>query len=428
MAPWVASLIFLGMLVLVFSEKLNRSLAAILASASMVLAGRLLGFYNEDMAAAAIDLGTLGLLLGMMTLVALLEPTGFFEYLAIWTGRFSGGQPRRLLILLGTVTTLLSMFLDNVTTVVLIAPVTIMICEILGLSPLPYLVAAALLSNTGGVATLIGDPPNVIIAEAAGLSFNSFLTHTLPVVVIAWLASLFLLLHLFRRELSAQPSNLEVLLAIDPDQALSDKGAARKVLGVLGGVLGLFFLQNRLQLSPQLIALGGAAVALLLVRPRLHEVLLRVEWEVLLFFVALFVTVGGLEASGVLHSLVGVLHDISYIPASIFGVLVLWFSAALSAVVDNVPVTIAMAPVIEELGQTGVPVMPLWWALSFGTGFGGNATIIGATTNIIIAGMLQKTRTPLTTALWTRRGLPVMLLTCAIASLFFLLFFPVFQQ
>ncbi|HLE90386.1 MAG TPA: SLC13 family permease, partial [Anaerolineales bacterium] len=195
-------LIFIISLVLIFSEKMNRSIAGIAGAVFMVGVGKILGFYSEEAALEAIDFNTLGLLLGMMILVAMLEPTGFFQYIAVWAARASGGKPVLLFVLLGSITTVLSMFLDNVTTVVLIAPVTILICEILGISPLPYLMAEALLSDTGGVATLVGDPPNVLIGSAAGFSFNDFLIYALPIVAVAWVATLVLLRFLFRDELS----------------------------------------------------------------------------------------------------------------------------------------------------------------------------------------------------------------------------------
>src|SRR3972149_8665610 len=194
----LATIIFFGSLILIFSENLHRSITAVAGGALMVLLGKILGFYSEEAALEAIDFNTLGLLLGMMILVAMLEPTGFFQYIAVWAARASGGKPVLLFVLLGSITTVLSMFLDNVTTVVLIAPVTILICEILGISPIPYLMAEALLSDTGGVATLVGDPPNVLIASAAGFSFIDFLINSLPIVAVAWFVALLLLRQLFR--------------------------------------------------------------------------------------------------------------------------------------------------------------------------------------------------------------------------------------
>jgi Na+/H+ antiporter NhaD/arsenite permease-like protein len=424
MAALVSSLIFGVSLWLIFSEKLNRTIVGFAGAAVMVGAGKVLGFYSEEVAVTSIDFDTLGLLLGMMILVALLEPTGFFQYLAVWAGRWSRGHPVRLLVMLGTVTTVLSMFLDNVTTVVLIAPVTILISEILGVSPTPLLMAEALLSDTGGVATLIGDPPNVLIASAAGFTFNDFLINALPVVLAAWLAALLLLRHLFRRELAVRPPNTEVVLQLNPSEALNDRATARRVLTVLGAAILLFFFHDRLHLSPAFIALSAAAGALVWVRPPIHETLQRVEWSVLIFFSALFVMVGGLEAAGVLRALAGLIVRFNEMPPVLLGVLLIWIVAGLSAVVDNVPITIALIPVIEGLGAAGVATRPLWWALAFGAGFGGNGTIIGSTANIVVASLSERTRTPITSALWNKRGLPVMLATCAVASVVYALAYP----
>ena len=427
-AATVSSLIFVVSLWLVFSEKLHRTIVAAAGAAVMVGMGKLLGFYSEETAAKAIDFNTLGLLLGMMILVALLEPTGFFQYLAVWAGRLSRGHPVRLLVLLGTVTTVLSMFLDNVTTVVLIAPVTILISEILGISAVPLLIAEALLANTGGVATLVGDPPNVIIASAAGFSFNDFLTHALPVVAAAWLAALLLLRYLFRAELSVRPTNADAVLRLNPAETLNDRVTARRALIVLSAAILLFFLHNRLHLSPSFIALSAAAVALVWIRPDLHALFNRVEWSVLLFFTALFVMVGGLEAAGVLRAVASLVARANGLPPVLLGILTIWVVAALSAVVDNVPITIALIPVIEGLGAAGVEVRPLWWALAFGAGFGGNGTIIGSTANIVVASLSERTRTPITSVLWNRRGLPVMLATCAVASVLYALAFPLLRR
>lgn len=425
----VSSLVFLVGLYLIFSEKLDRTITAVAGAAVMVSLGMVLGFYPEEKAIAALDLHTLGLLLGMMILVALMEPTGFFEYLAVWAGRLSQGRPVRLFVLLGTITTVLSMFLDNVTTVVLIAPVTILISEILGISAIPMLVTEALLSNTGGVATLVGDPPNIIIATAAGFSFNDFLIHSLPVVLVAWLAALALLLYLFRKELFSLPANAEAVLKLNPAEALHDWPTARRVLIILAGAILFFFLENYLHISPPFVALSAASAALVWARPAdVAKTLQRVEWNVLIFFAGLFVMVGGLEAAGVLDALTDVITMAADMPPVLFGVLVIWTVALLSAVVDNVPITIALLPVIHELGQAGVNVYPLWWALAFGAGLGGNGTIIGSTANFVVASMSERTRTPITASLWNRRGLPVMLVTCTVVSILYVALYRILYR
>ena len=420
----LSTVIFLGSLILIFWEKINRSIIAIAGSVLMIGIGKVMGFYSEEAAIEAIDFNTLGLLLGMMMLVAMLEPTGFFEYLAVLAARTSKGKPTQLFFLLGSITTVLSMFLDNVTTVVLIAPVTILISEILGVSALPYLVTEALLSNTGGVATLVGDPPNVLIGSAAGLSFNDFLVYSLPIVLVSWAGALFLLKHLFKKELSKRPRRSKAVMKLNPAESFNQPETARKILIVLGGAILLFFVHHLLHIEPSFVALSAAAVALLWVQPDIHEILKKVEWSVLIFFGALFVMVGGLDHAGTLEMAVGLFENASGWSPVLFGVLIIWIVAALSAVVDNVPITIALIPVIKGLGETGIDITPLWWALAFGAGFGGSGTIIGSSANIIVATLSEKTRTPITASLWIKRGLPVMLVTCAIASILYVLIFP----
>lgn len=419
-------IIFFGSLVLIFSERLNRTITAIAGAALMVILGRVFGFYSEEAALAAVDFNTLGLLLGMMILVAMLEPTGFFQYLAVLAARSSKGKPVRLFILLGIITTVLSMFLDNVTTVVLIAPVTILISEIIGISPLPFLMAEALLSNTGGVATLIGDPPNVLIGSAAELSFNDFLIYSMPIVLVAWAGALFLLQYLFRKELSKRPRSVKAIMRLEPAESLNEPLAARRVLIVLGGSILFFFFHHALHVSPSLVALSAAAIALAWVQPDIQELLRRIEWSVLIFFGALFVMVGGLEYAGVMGSVVGLLERASAIPPRLFGVAVIWIVAGLSAFVDNVPITIALIPVVQGLGESGMDIAPLWWALAFGAGFGGSGTIIGSTANIIVTALSEKTRTPITSKIWNKRGLPVMLITCLIASVLYAVLYSTF--
>jgi len=422
----LSSLIFVASLVLIFTEKVNRAIVAFLGAVLMITAGQVFHFFDLQAAIEAIDFETLSLLMGMMIIVAMLEPTGFFEYLAVLAARASRGQPVRLFILLGSVTTILSMFLDNVTTVVLIAPVTLLISEILGVSPVPYLVSEALLSNTGGVATLVGDPPNVLIGSEAGLTFNDFLVHSLPIVAVAWLGALILLRYLFRKDFSKRPRGMRAVMRLNPAESLNDWGRARKILIVLVVAIALFFVHHLLHVEPAFVALAASAAALFWIQPDIEKTLEKVEWSVLVFFGALFVMVGGLENAGVLDSIVGMFRGAADIHPILFGVAIIWSVAILSAVVDNIPITIALIPIIQGLGETGMDITPLWWALAFGAGFGGNGTIIGSTANIIVVTLSEKTRTPISSSLWLRRGLPVMLLTCALASILYTMFYSSF--
>ncbi|MBI9048677.1 MAG: ArsB/NhaD family transporter [Anaerolineaceae bacterium] len=416
-AAVVSSVIFFGTLGLIFSEKVNRTIIAIFGASAMIGFGMVFNFYSEEQAIETIDVNTLGLLMGMMILVALLQPTGFFQYIAILVGKLSKGRPVRLMVLLGTATTILSMFLDNVTTVVLIAPVTILICEILGLSAMPFLMAEAMLSNTGGVATLVGDPPNILIGSAAGLSFNDFLAHSFPIVLVVWFVALLILwrsfLPTFTKEFVNDP---EALAKLNPSGALKDRKTTKKVLIVIGLAVVSFLLEDLLHVSPAFVALAAAGIGLLWVQPDIRDVLHHVEWDILIFFGALFVMVGGLEEAGVLQLLADVIAKGSILPTVWQGIILLWIVAILSAIVDNIPITIALIPVIHGLETAGMDVSHLWWALAFGAGFGGNGTIIGSTANVVVTSLSERTRTPITPGVWLKHGLPVMFATCLVAS------------
>ena len=418
MSPQLVAGLISGLAIgLILTDRLDRTIVALVGAAVMTAAGTWLGFYSQEQAIESMDFETLGLLFGMMILISLLKPTGAFEAAALAAARASRGRPAVLLVSLGAVTTLLSMLLDNVTTVVLIVPVTILISEILALSPAPFLIAEALLSDTGGVGTLIGDPPNILIASTAGFTFKDFLTHALPVVALAWAGALALLLVLFRRELAVRPMEPEALANLEPRQALRDPQTAWRVAAVLSGAVVLFFFADSLHLTNSFVALAAAGVALAWVRPKVDETLRGVEWPVLVFFASLFVIVGGLNGAGVLQALGEAVVPVFQGEPVLAAVGMIWFVAVLSAVIDNVPVTIAVIPIINYLGSTGVNVVPFWWAVAFGAGFGGNATIIGSAANVVVAQYSHQTREPITSRLWSRRGLPVMLLTCLLASL-----------
>ncbi len=419
----ISSTIFVGCLILIFTEKLNRTITSMAGAVLMVVCGLIFNFYTEENASATIDFNTLGLLLGMMIIVSLLEPTGFFQYLAVVVGKLSKGKPARMLILLGAITTIVSMFLDNVTTVVLIAPVTILLCEILGISSQPFLMAEAILSNTGGVATLVGDPPNILIGSATGFTFLDFITHSLPIVVVVWFAALGILFFLYRKELKQMPSDREALMELNARHALKDPKSANKTLIVIGIMILFFLFEEFLQIRPALVALGGCAAVLVWNRPSLADTLKRVQWEVLIFFGALFIMIGGMQAAGVFDLLVKAILSLQSLSPMLLGLILLWVVAILSMVVDNVPITIALIPVIHGLGQAGLPVNALWWALVFGAGFGGNGTIIGSTANIVVSSLSEKTRNPITPVLWSKKGLPVMIGTTLITSICYLLLF-----
>jgi len=426
---WLAGAILVAAYILIFSELIHRTLAGIIGAVAMVLAGTAGGFYSQADAIGSIDANTMFLLTGMMTLVVLLRPTGGFEYLAIRMAKLSRGSPRRLLVYLSTVVTVISLFLDNVTTVLVFAPLTVVICRMLGLNPIPYLMSEALLSDTGGVATLVGDPPNVMIGSAAGIDFNTFLFHMGPIILVAWVVTVGLMLWLFREQLR-QP--LQDVLDLDETRALKNRGALLAILFALGVVIVLFFVHHHFGLFPGYVAWIGVAVALALLRPDPEEFLRELDWSVLLFFAGLFVIVGGGERSGLLDLLGQQLVAIASDPDKLLqtALILLWVSAFLSAAVDNIPFTVTMIPIISHLQTQGVDVAPLWWALALGVGLGGNGTHIGSTANVICVAEAERAGDPqfrITPMLWLRKGTPVMLVTLMVSSALLALFFDYYR-
>lgn len=422
----LTSLIFVIVLILIFTEKVNRTIVAMVGATIMVFVGIGLGFYNQEQAVEVVDFNTLGLLIGMMILVGLLEPTGFFQYLAILAAKISKGKPLHLLVLLGAVTSIVSMVLDNVTTVVLIAPVTILICEILGYNTRPFLISEAILSNIGGIATLVGDPPNILIASAANFTFTDFLRNSFPIVIVTWFVSIAVLNFLFRKDLHSLNSleNSKIIAQLAPNEAIKEAKVVIKVLILTMVALIGFLIEDFIHLDPSIIAIGSASLALLWVNPKkVRDVFNLIEWDVLFFFTSLFILVGGLENAGVLHILVSVIPTDGNLHPVLLGVSLLWIVAVLSAIVDNIPITIALIPVIQELSLLGVDVSHLWWALAFGAGLGGNGTIIGSTANVIVTSLSEKTRHPISPMLWNKRGLPVMIISCTVASGLYVLFY-----
>ena len=379
--------VFIVVLVVIAAELINRTVAALLGAAVVVSFGVV---DQQEAAADFVDWNTIGLLLGMMVIVAVLNKTGLFEYLAIKSAQWGKARPGRIMILLSVVTAVLSAFLDNVTTVILMVPVTFLIADALGVSPVPFLLTQVMASNVGGAATLIGDPPNILIGSAADLSFVDFVYNLTPVVLLALPVVLAYLYFAFRRELRYNKGAEEDVRALDAEGAIRDKVLLRKSLVVLGAVILAFFLHGLLHLEVATIALLGAAALVLYAKSDVEKVLRDVEWPTLLFFVGLFVLVGGLRATGVVSRVAELLTAFDG-SSAIMAVAIIWGSAIASGLVDNIPFTATMIPVIQELAQaqglSESQVRPLWWALALGADFGGNATLIGASANVVVAGM-----------------------------------------
>ncbi len=426
----VSAIIFAITFILILTEKIHRTVIGLFGAVVMVSAGMIFNFYSPEKALWAIDFNTIGLLIGMMIIVAILEGTGFFQYLAILAAKKTKGNPWKLVVVLGTITTVISLILDNVTTVVLIAPVTIIIARLLKINPIPILMSEALLSDTGGVATLVGDPPNIMIGSAAHFSFNDFLFHVAPIVMVAWVATLFTLKFVFRKEMKEKPENIDKLLAMDEKEAMKDMKTLRKISFVLGIVVVLFFLHSSFHMPPAMVALIGAAIAFLIVSPKKdpQPVLEKVEWSVLIFFAALFVIVGGLEHGGVLNYLASSISNLAGGNIVYSALAVLWISAIMSAVVDNIPFTVAMIPVIQYLETQGVPVNLLWWSLALGVGFGGNGTPIGSTANVVVVAKSEQTDNPITFKTWLKSGSAAAFVTLVIASIVIFSFSDFFSR
>ena len=422
---WIAGSILFVAYVLIFTEVIHRTLAGVIGAVAMVLAGLIGGFYSQADAVAAIDANTMFLLAGMMTLVVMLKPTGGFEYVAIRIAKLSKGSPVRLLVYLSTVVTIISLFLDNVTTVLVFAPLTVVIARLLGITPVPYLMAEALLSDTGGVATLVGDPPNVMIGSAANIDFNTFLFHMGPIVLVCWIATLCLVLLLFRMELSKE---IDAVLDLDESKVLKDKRALVAISLSIGVVIVLFFIHHHFHLFPGYVSWIGVAVAFALVRPDPDELLRGLDWPLLFFFAGLFVIVGGVEGSGLLdllgQQLIGVAQDPEKLLLT--ALVIMWVSAIMSAIVDNIPFTVTMIPIIAHLETQGVDVMPLWWALALGVGLGGNGSHIGSTANVVCVAVAERTHKKqyrISPLFWLKKGTPVMLTTLLISSVLLVVFF-----
>ncbi len=429
--PFTISLIiFVVTFGLIISERIHRTVIAFFGAMAMVISGLALNYYSPAEALHAIDFNTLGLLMGMMVIVAVLETTGAFQYLGIYFAKKTKGNPYALMVALGTLTTVLSLILDNVTTIILIVPVTIVITQVLKINPMPVLMAEALLSDTGGVATLVGDPPNIMIGSAAAFSFNDFLTHSLPIVFVSWVVTLLTLKFIFRKELQEKPQNVDQLMTMDEREAIIDGRTMKLVVGVLCLVVVLFFFHHRLHLAPSMVALIGASLTLLLVSPQKdpQKVLEKTELSVLVFFAALFVLVGGMEHAGVLKSAANMIVDGAENNLLMTAIIVLWVSAILSALVDNIPFTVAMIPVIASLQNSGVETNILWWALVFGVGFGGNGSPIGSTANVIVVSKSEHTDYPITFKSWFKSGTAAMLATCIVATIAIALFHDVLGQ
>lgn len=444
----VVLIIFAVSFILILSESVHRTIAAWFGSVVLLIYGHSTGVFTlahdsslEHTMLGWIEFEVIGLLMGMMVFAAILELCGFFEFIAIKAAKMSGGDPWKLIVLLGTFTTVISLLIDNVTAIIIIAPVTLKICNKMEINPIPPLLAEAILSDTGGVASMVGDPPNVMIAaEAANLGlestfgFNGFLLKLGILTLIAWVATLGYMRWYYRDWVHSKPANVEYLLEEDEWDSVDDKQLMYTTIAILLLTVGMFSAKEFLGLEIEIhaIALSGAGLALVAARPQDHElrggfmhlVTEKIEWSALLFFAGLFILVGAVGNVGYLEDLAVWIFDNFGSDPVMLAVAIVWVSAIASAIIDNIPFTAAMIPVIVSIVEANpeLDIAPLFWALAMGAGFGGNATPIGSSANVMTVAISERGPRPITTAEWIKVGLPVMVITCVVATVFIIVF------
>jgi Na+/H+ antiporter NhaD/arsenite permease-like protein len=365
----------------------------------------------------------------MMIIVAVLGETGVFEYLGVRMSKASKGDMWRLMVMFCIFTATVSMFIDNVTTILLIVPITISVFKTLKISPIPFILAQVLASNVGGTATLIGDPPNILIGSAANIDFTSFIINMGPTIGISLFASLFILKFLFRKSLAQKPQNIEDLLSQDEMILIKDRSVLRKSLTVLIGVIFLFVIHGSINMEPSIIALSGAGILMIVAKSRPEHILKQVDWSTLIFFAGLFVIISGAEKAGAIDLLSNTVLQISGGNPWILFFMIIWISAIASAFIDNIPFAATMIPLIYAIYNTdsiaavfgSLAINPLWWALSLGVGFGGNGTVIGSSAGIIATGLAEVNGHRITFNQFIRVGFPFMIASLAVGSIVLLI-------
>ncbi len=407
----LAVVIFVGSLALIASERVDRTKVALLGAVFVLLTQTI----SQEAAIEAVDWNTLGLLVGMMIVVRVTEPTGAYTWVAIRAGQLSRGRPFAVVVSLALTTAVLSAFLDNLTTVLLMVPITFLLADALDVDPIPLVIIEILVSNIGGTATLIGDPPNILIAGATGLSFVDFIVNLAPVAALTFAVVTAGLYAVYRSRLQISDEARARVMELDAADSIEDMAELKRTVPILVATVLLFFAHQALHLEPATVALTGAAVMLLVMRQKVEDVLAGIEWPTLFFFVGLFVMVGALEETGAIDEVAQGIATVTAgdRTAELLGIA--WVSAVGSGIVDNIPFTAAMIPVVEQLGG-GDGDDAYWWALSLGACFGGNATLVAAAANVAAAGMAARAGRPIGFLEFLRVGLPVTFVSMLIAT------------
>lgn len=414
---WIAVIIFLAVILCIVTEKINRTLAAMAGAMAMVF----FGILDSDTITSYIDFNTLGVLIGMMLVVSCVKRSGLFEYVAIYIAQLAQGNAVKILIGFAVITAFLSAILDNVTTVLLIGPMTLVITQILQINPIPFLITEIISSNIGGTSTLIGDPPNIMIGSAAGLSFSDFVIHLGPIVIIILSVTLVFLYFIYKKDLIITPKQKEAILTLDARKSITNYSLLYKSLITISLILLGFIFHDQLGISSSVIALSGATLILIISKEDPEEIFASVEWLTIAFFTSLFIIVGGLESVGIIHALASSLITITAGNETLMLIVILWLSAIVSSFLDNIPFVATLIPLILTMEQTGIHVAPLWWAVSLGACLGGNGTLIGASANLVLANIGARHGHKISFGYYFKIGFPLMILSIIIST-FYLLF------
>jgi Na+/H+ antiporter NhaD/arsenite permease-like protein len=408
---WLAGGIFLLTYALIVSERVHRTISALLGGVAMIIFGVL----PQAQAFHAVDWNVIFLLAAMMIIANVLKETGLFQWIALQAVRLGKGDPARVLLILALVTAAASAFLDNVTIVVLVAPVTLFVASNLRVNPVPFLIAEILASNIGGMATLVGDPPNILIGSAAGLDFLTFIANMGPIALIILVVFLVSSKFLFKNDLKRGKSASMDLQALDTSALITDPVLLRKSLIVMSGVIVGFLAHGALHLEPATIALAGATILMLWGGSDPHHLLRDIEWTTLFFFFGLFITVEAVVEVGIIEAIAGSALKLTGGSLPLTSMLLLWFSAIASGIVDNIPYTATIIPLVQSLGQA-MPAEPLWWSLALGACLGGNFTLVGAAANVVVASMAEKSGHPISFAVFLKYGVLTTVISLVIAS------------
>lgn len=416
----VSSAIFIIAYAFIISEKVDRVIVALGGGVLMAL----VGFLDNGKPFESIDFNTLGLLISMMVIVMITARTGVFEYLSIKMVKLAKGEPWKILVLLSVITAVSSAFLDNVTTILLILPITIDVCKELKLKPVPFIISQVFASNIGGTATLIGDPPNIMIGSSVGLNFMDFLKNVAPVIVFIIPVTILAFVLIYKKYLTADEENKRKIMLRNEREAIKDSKLLVKCLVVLGLTVTGFMLHGELGYQSSIIAMAGAVILLLISGVHPEKVLKQVEWKTIFFFAGLFMLVGGIERAGVLKLIAESIVNVTGGNLLLLGIAVLWVSAIVSAFVDNIPFTATMIPLIKDIGTlTGIAITPLWWALSLGACLGGNGTIIGASANVVASGMAEESGHKISFGEYFKVCFPIMLISVFISMIYLVIFY-----